>query len=36
MFVVLILKVLGSVLFDYDYDLGMLGMYGGKVVNLVV
>ena len=30
------LKALGSVLPDYEYDLGMLGMHGGKAANLAV
>ncbi len=34
--VVSTLKALGSVLPEYDYDLGMLGMHGGKAANLAV
>ena len=30
------LKALGSVLPDYEYDLGMLGMHGGQAANLAV
>lgn len=30
------LKALGSVLLDYEYDLGMLGMHGGQAANLAV
>ncbi|WP_152087310.1 acetolactate synthase 2 catalytic subunit [Pseudoalteromonas sp. A25] len=30
------LKALGSVLPDYEYDLGMLGMHGGQAANIAV
>ncbi len=30
------LKALGSVLPDYEYDMGMLGMHGGKAANMAV